>query len=112
MLGLVDINNNYTNIAKYTIKLFRVNTKVVTKDLLKSSHISDITSILISSQYYINETKNLTQEKVENVIFPSLPSPLQQEFKSWHDKLSHLHPKYMLILENFESYQQYFKSEG
>ena len=26
-------------------------------------------------------------------------SPLKQEFKSWHDKLSHLHPKSMFIPE-------------
>ena len=30
---------------------------------------------------------------------PEVLSPLQQELKSWHDKLSNLHPKYMFRLE-------------
>ena len=32
-------------------------------------------------------------------MFPEVLSPLQQEFKSWHGKLSHLQPKFMFILE-------------
>ena len=31
-------------------------------------------------------------------MFPEVLSTLQQEFKSWHDKLSRLHPKYMFRL--------------
>ena len=33
-------------------------------------------------------------------MFQEVLSHLQQEFKSWHDKLSNLHPKCMFILEN------------
>ena len=32
-------------------------------------------------------------------MFPEVLSPLQHEFRSWHDNLSHLHPKSMLRLE-------------
>ena len=31
-------------------------------------------------------------------MFPEVLSPLQQELKSWHDKLSHLHHKSMFRL--------------
>ena len=67
-----------------------------------------IGSISISSEYYINESKNLTQEQIGGTIFPEVPSYLQQEFKSWRDKLYHLHPKSMFRLENLESSHQYF----
>ena len=53
----------------------------------------DIGSIPISSEDYINESENLAQEQTENIIFPEVISTLQQEFKSWHETLSHLHPK-------------------
>ena len=35
---------------------------------------------------------------MENIIFPEVLSPLQQEFKSWHDKLSNLYPKSLFRL--------------
>ena len=71
---------------------------VVTKELLKSSNVPYIGSILISLEKYINESDNIKQEQIENIMFIEVISPLQQEFKSWHDKLSHLHTKYMFRL--------------
>ena len=71
---------------------------VGTKEFSKSRNVPDVRSIPISSEDYINEWKNLTLEQIENNIFPELLSPLQQDFKSWDDNLSHLHPKYMVIL--------------
>ena len=76
----------------------RLNEKIVTKDFLKSMYILDIGSITIYSSYYINESKNITQEQIDDIMFPEVQSPLQQEFKSWNDKLSHLHPKSMFRL--------------
>ena len=32
-------------------------------------------------------------------MFPEMLSPLQQEFKFWHEKLCQLNPKYMFRLE-------------
>ena len=52
--------------------------KVVTKDLLKSMNVSNIASIPISSQGYINESNNITQEQFDNIMFPEVLSPLQQ----------------------------------
>ena len=40
----------------------------------------------------------ISHKKNENIIFPEVLSPLQQEFKSCHDKLSHLHTKLMFRL--------------
>ena len=73
----------------------------VTKEFLKSSTVPDIGSITISSEKYINESKILTQEQIENIMFPEVLSPLQQEFKSCYYKLSHLHLKSMFRLETF-----------
>ena len=47
---------------------------VVTKEFLKSRNVPDIGSIKISSENYINESKNLTQEKIESIMFPEVPS--------------------------------------
>ena len=49
MVDLVYINTNDTESMNYSIKFLRVNTNVVIKELLKSSNISDIVSILIYS---------------------------------------------------------------
>ena len=35
----------------------------------------------------------ISRKKNDNIMFPEVLPPLQQEFKSWHDKLSHIHPK-------------------
>ena len=68
----------------------------------------EIVTIPIYSNYYINESKNLTQEQIDNIIFPVVLSPLKQEFKYWHDKLSHLHPKSLFRLEIFGVLQSKF----
>ena len=93
MVELVDVNTNDLDSIKYIIKILIVNTMVVTKEFPKSRNVSDIGSIRIYSEYYINESNNLTREQIENIIFPEVISPLQQEFKYWNEKLSHLHPK-------------------
>ena len=35
-------------------------------------------------------------------MFPGVLSPFKQEFRSWYDKLSHLHPKSMFRIEKLE----------
>ena len=47
MVDLVDIKTNDIDIDKYSIKLLRVNTMIVTKESLKSRNFPDIGSILI-----------------------------------------------------------------
>ena len=69
-----------------------------TKEFLKSVNILYIGYIPISLKEYKNESNILTQEQISNIMFPELLSLLQQEFKSWNDKLSLLHPKSMFIL--------------
>ena len=76
---------------------------VVTKEFLKSRNVIDIGSIPIYSEDYKYESNNFTQKKFENTISPEVPSTLQQELKSWHEKLFHLYPKYMFRLANLES---------
>ena len=60
MVELVDVNTTNPYIIKYIIRFLRGNTIVVTNGLLKSRNISDIGSISISSEDYINESKNFT----------------------------------------------------
>ena len=72
---------------------------VLPKEFLKSIEVPYIWSIAISSEDYINYSSNLTQDLSENIIFLKMLSLLQQEFKSWNDKLSILHPKPMFRLE-------------
>ena len=55
MADLVDINTNYPDRTKYSIKLLKGNTIMVTKDLPKSINVPDIGYIPISSENYINE---------------------------------------------------------
>ena len=64
MVELLDINNNYPGRTKYSIKFLRGNTKIGTKYFLKSRNVTDIGSIPIPSENYINGSKNLTQEKL------------------------------------------------
>ena len=61
MVELVDVNKNYPDSIKYIIKLLIVNTMVVTKEFLKSRNVSDIGSIAIYSDYYINESNKVTR---------------------------------------------------
>ena len=42
---------------------------IVIKDFLKSKNVSDIGSIPISSDDYINKSNNLTQEQIEKIMF-------------------------------------------
>ena len=64
MVDLVDINSNYTASMKYIIKFLCGITRSVTTDFLKSSNVPDITSIYISSEDYVNKSKNLIQEQI------------------------------------------------
>ena len=98
MVDMVDVNKNDPDIIKYIIKFLRGNTMVVTNKFLKWKKVPDVGSIKFSSKDYINESNNLTKEKNKNIMFPWVLSPSQQEFKSWHKKLSHFHPKSMFRL--------------
>ena len=81
---------------------------IVTEEFIKLRNVPDIGSNPTSSEGYVNGSNNFTQLKIENIMFTVLLSTLQQGFKSWHDKLSNLHPKYMFMLENLEFSYQYF----
>ena len=69
-MDLLDINTNYPDMIKYIIKFLRGNNMIVTKELLKSRNVLDMGSIPISSEDYIKESKNLTQEKIDNIMLP------------------------------------------
>ena len=66
----MDVNTIDPDSIKYIIKLLGINIMVVTKELLKSRNVPDNGSIPISSGKYINESKNLTQEQIDNIMFP------------------------------------------
>ena len=66
---------------------------IVTKELPKSRNVPVIGYIPISSDDYINVSKNLTQEHIDNIMFPEVISPLQHKFKSCNERLFHLHSK-------------------
>ena len=101
MVYMVDINTHYTDSIEYIIKFLRGNKTTVTKEFLKASNVTDIGFVPISSQEYINESNNLTQEQNENTMFPEVLSPLQHLFKSWNNKSSHLHSKSIFRLAKF-----------
>ena len=82
MVDMVDINTTCPDSINDIIKLLILNKMILTKDLLKSSNVTDIGSIPISSEDYINESKNTTQEQIDNIMFLEVLSTLQQEFKS------------------------------
>ena len=63
MEELVDINTNDADITKYSIDFLKGDEMIVTKEFLKSMNVTDIGSIPIYSEDYINESNNLTQEK-------------------------------------------------
>ena len=42
---------------------------VLTKQLIKSINVPDIGSNPISSEVYINESNNIIQEKIDNIMF-------------------------------------------
>ena len=66
---MVDINTNYHESTKYIINLLHGNIKVVTKYFLKSINVPDIASFIISSEDYINESKNIMQKKLKTSCF-------------------------------------------
>ena len=51
----MDVNKNDSDNIKYIIKFLRRKIVVVTKEFLKSRNMPDTGSILIHSEYYINE---------------------------------------------------------
>ena len=99
MVKIVDVNTKDTDSIKYSIKFSGVNTMIVAKEFLKSGNVPDIGSIPIYLEGYINYSKNIKQQQIENTIFSEVLSQLQQELKSWDDKLSHLHTKFIFRLE-------------
>ena len=61
---MVYINTNDNDITKYRIKFLRGKQIIVTKEFLKTNNVPDIGSITIYSDYYANESKNLTQKQI------------------------------------------------
>ena len=59
-MELLDINTNDPDITNYRIKFLIGNTNIVTKEFLKSRNVPGMGSITISSEDYINESKNIT----------------------------------------------------
>ena len=70
MVDLVDVNTNDVDIIKYIIKFLILIEMVVTKEFLSSSNVPDIGSIPISSEDYICESTNITQEQIDKIVFP------------------------------------------
>ena len=64
MVELVDVNTNEPDSIKYIIKFLIVITMVVTKEFLESGNVSNIGSITIYSENYINESNNITRENL------------------------------------------------
>ena len=81
MVKLVRVNKHNPDSIKDVVKLLRGNKMVVNKEFLKSRNVPDVESIPISSEEYINETNNLIQEQIENIMFPEVISRLQQDLK-------------------------------
>ena len=74
---MIHIKTNDLDSNKYRIKFLRVDKIIVTKEFLKSRDVPDIESVTISSYDYINKSKNITQEQIENIMFPENLSPLE-----------------------------------
>ena len=64
MVDMADINTNDPNSIKYRIMFLIGNIIIVTKEFLNSRNMTDLGSIPITSEGYINESKNSTQEKL------------------------------------------------
>ena len=79
---MVDVNTNDPDNIKYIIKILRGNKMAFTNEFINSINISDIWSIPISLEDYINESNNLKQKQIDNIMFTEVIPPLQQEFKS------------------------------
>ena len=106
----MDTNTNDTDSSKYRILLSTENTMIVTTDLIKSRNVPYLGSIPIYFEDYIKISKIHTQEETDSIISPEVLSPLQQEFKSWYDNLSHSNFKYLFRLENLESLHKYLQT--
>ena len=72
MVDIVDVNKNYPDSINYIIKLLRVNKMVTTKEFLNSRNVPDIGSIPVFSEDYINESKNITLDKLRTSCFQKL----------------------------------------
>ena len=57
---------------------------------------------------YMNKSKHLITNQIENIQLPKLLSPLHNEFKPYHYMLLYLHPKYMLFLEQLRVLTKHF----
>ena len=68
----MDINTNGHNITKYSIKLLHKNTKLFTKEFLKSRNMPDIISISFYSEGYINKSNSLTKKLEHHVYISAL----------------------------------------
>ena len=68
MVNLVGVSTNDPDSINYSIRLLRVNAMIVNKEFLKSINVPDIGSIPIFSEDYINESNNLTQEQIDNIM--------------------------------------------
>ena len=88
MVEMVHLNTNDSYIIKYIMKFLGISKMIVTKEQIKTSNVTDIVSIPISSDDYINESNYPTQEQIDNIVFPEVQPPLQQEFKSRHKNIS------------------------
>ena len=71
----MNANTDDQDIIKYIKTFLRENILVVTKEFLKSRDVTSIGSIPIYAEAYINESKNITQEQTENIMFPEGLSP-------------------------------------
>ena len=58
----------------------------------------DIASIKILSKDYVNKYHNITKKKEDNIQLHEATLPPQQQFKSWHERLSQFNSKYMFCL--------------
>ena len=70
MVDMVDINTNDLDRIKYSLNFLQVNKMAITKEFLKSGNMSHIGFVSISSEDFINESYNLTQEQINNIMFP------------------------------------------
>ena len=99
MVELVNVNTNDTDKIKYIIRFLKGSIMVVTTQFLNSRNVQDIRSIQDSSDEYISESKNLTQEQIENIMFFRSYITFTTGIKYFNDKFYHLHPKSMFRIE-------------
>ena len=93
---------------KYIIKLFRVNTMVVTKEFLKSENVTDIGSIPISSKDYINESNNLKNNRLRTSYLQELYHPYNMNYNPGMASYLTSTQNPCLDYQNLDSSHQYF----